>query len=39
MRGALDRTLSSLEPFIQPLILQAQLPGNRSEVPFINGGI
>jgi 3-deoxy-D-manno-octulosonic-acid transferase len=39
MRGALDRTLNSLEPFIQPLVLQAQLPGNRNDSAFINGGI
>ncbi|MCY1383143.1 hypothetical protein D9M69_712390 [compost metagenome] len=39
MRGALDRTLNSLEPFIQPLVLQAQLPGNRNEATFINGGV
>ncbi len=31
MSGALDRTLAALEPFIQPLVLQAQLPGNRNE--------
>ncbi len=34
MRGALDRTLAALEPFIQPLVLQAQLPGNRNEPAF-----
>jgi len=39
MRGALNRTLNSLEPFIQPLVLQAQLPGNRNEAAFIHGGI
>ncbi|GLU28347.1 MULTISPECIES: lipid IV(A) 3-deoxy-D-manno-octulosonic acid transferase [Brucella/Ochrobactrum group] len=39
MRGALNRTLSSLEPFIQPLVLQAQLPVNRDEARFIHGGI
>lgn len=35
MRGALDRTLSALEPFIQPLILQAQLPGNRNGTALV----
>lgn len=39
MSGALDRTITALEPFIQPLILQAQLPGNRNEAAFIHGGI
>ncbi|MFD1199858.1 lipid IV(A) 3-deoxy-D-manno-octulosonic acid transferase [Brucella gallinifaecis] len=39
MRGALDRTLNSLEPFIQPLVLQAQLPGNRNDAAFVHGGI
>jgi len=38
MRGALDRTLVALEPFIQPLILQAQLPGNRNEAAYQTGG-
>ncbi len=31
MRGALDRTMAALEPFIQPLALQAQLPGHGGE--------
>jgi 3-deoxy-D-manno-octulosonic-acid transferase len=39
MRGALDRTLVALEPFIQPLVLQAQFPGNRNEVAYVHGGI
>ncbi len=39
MSGALDRTITALEPFIQPLILQAQLPGNRNDAAFIHGGI
>lgn len=39
MRGALDRTLNALEPFIQPLILQAQLPGNRNEAAYVHGSI
>lgn len=38
MRGALDRTLLSLEPFIQPLVLQAQLPGNGSQAVKPVGG-
>lgn len=38
MRGARERTLIALEPFIQPLILQAQLPGNRNEAAFNYGG-
>ncbi|GGA78198.1 3-deoxy-D-manno-octulosonic acid transferase [Brucella endophytica] len=29
MRGALERTLSALEPFIQPLVVQAQLSGTQ----------
>lgn len=29
MRGSLDRTLAALEPFIQPLTVQAQLPDKR----------
>jgi 3-deoxy-D-manno-octulosonic-acid transferase len=29
MRGALDRTLAALEPFIQPLVVQAQLAGTQ----------
>ncbi|WP_420959554.1 lipid IV(A) 3-deoxy-D-manno-octulosonic acid transferase [Brucella sp. IR073] len=29
MRGALERTLSALEPFIQPLVVQAQLNGTQ----------
>lgn len=33
MRGALDRTLSALEPFIQPLILKAQL-SEQNAVPM-----
>ncbi|MBC2887051.1 lipid IV(A) 3-deoxy-D-manno-octulosonic acid transferase [Ochrobactrum sp. CM-21-5] len=38
MRGALERTLVALEPFIQPLVLQAQLPGNRNEAASLTGG-
>lgn len=37
LRGALDRTLAALEPFIQPLVLQAQLPGNRNEAALLSG--
>lgn len=37
MRGALDRTLLALEPFIQPLILQAQLPDNNNGLAVVSG--